>query len=339
MFGMDLLPSLPFDVEGVISSEFLLSIGASLVRTFAILLAAFIATKVIGRIVRVFGDRVRKTLELDKDASRVEREKRVETLSRVLRLTVNIAIWTVAFIMALKEIGYDVGPLIAGAGVIGLAVGFGAQNLVRDVITGLFLLLENQVRVGDVAVINGQGGLVEEVNLRTIVLRDLEGAVHIFPNGVITALSNKTRGFSCYVFDIGVAYKEDTDRVTELIRRVSAELKEDADIGPSMLDQIEIFGVDKFADSAVVIKGRVKTKVGDQFKVGREANRRIKKLFDAEGVEIPFPHMSLYAGEATKPFPLALAEGSEELIRTVVREELERHAEKTASSSREPGRI
>jgi small conductance mechanosensitive channel len=332
---MELFPNLPLDVSRVISSEFLLGMGASLVRMIFILLAALIATKIIGRIVRVFGDRVRRTLEQGGDESRVEREKRVETLSRVLRLTVNIAIWAVAFIMALKEIGYDVGPLIAGASVAGLAIGFGAQNLVRDVITGLFMLLENQVRVGDVAVINGQGGLVEEVNLRTIVLRDLEGAVHIFPNGVITTLSNKTREYSCYVFDIGVAYKEDTDRVTELIRKVSAEMKASEDFGSAMLDEIEVFGVDKFGDSAVVIKGRVKTKVGDQWKVGREANRRIKKLFDAEGIEIPFPHMSLYVGEATKPFPLALGDDSEELIRKVVREELERRSEGTAAGNPE----
>ncbi|MCB1022318.1 MAG: mechanosensitive ion channel family protein [Acidobacteria bacterium] len=330
---MEWLPELPFDVNKVVSSEVILNIGASLIRMVFILLVAFVATKIIGRIVRLFGDRVRKQLEQNGDESRVEREKRVETLSRVLRLTVNITIWAVAFMLALREIGYDVGPLIAGAGVVGLAIGFGAQNLVRDVITGLFLLLENQVRVGDVAVINGQGGLVEEVNLRTIVLRDVEGTVHVFPNGVITALANKTRGFSCYVFDIGVAYKEDTDRVVALLRQVSAELKEDPDFGPDMLDNIEIFGVDKFADSAVVIKGRVRTKVGAQWKIGREANRRIKKIFDAEGVEIPFPHMSLYTGDATKPFPLELGSGSEELIRKVVREELERHSGKAAADA------
>ena len=318
---MDLFPELPFAV-GVPSSEFLIGVGASIVRTLFILLAAFIATKIVGRLVRVFGDRVRESIQEDRGKSRIEQEKRVETLSRVLRLTVDIAIWIIAAMMALKEIGYDIGPLIAGAGVVGLAIGFGAQNLVRDVITGLFLLLENQVRVGDVAVINGQGGLVEEVNLRTLVLRDLEGTVHVFPNGAITALSNRTRGYSCYVFDIGVAYKEDTDRVTELIKSVSAELKADPNLGPSMLDEIEVLGVDKFADSAVILKARVKTKVGDQWKVGREANRRIKKLFDAEGVEIPFPHVTLYAGEATKPLPLTLSDDSAEAIRSIVREEL-----------------
>jgi small conductance mechanosensitive channel len=327
---MDLFANLPFGLH-VPSSEFLIGLGARLVRTLLILLAALIATKVVARVVRLFGDRVRRALEQDSDESRVEREKRVETLSRVLRLTVNIAIWSVACIMALKEIGYDVGPLIAGAGVVGLAIGFGAQNLVRDVITGLFMLLENQVRVGDVAVINGQGGAVEEVNLRTIVLRDLEGTVHIFPNGVITSLSNKTRDYSCYVFEIGVAYKEDTDHVVELIKKISAEMQEDENFGPSMIEAIEIFGVDKFADSAVVIKGRVKTKVGDQWKIGREANRRIKKLFDAEGVEIPFPHMTIYAGEATKPLPLALESGSEDLVRKIVREELERFSSKATA--------
>lgn len=325
-----LFPRLPFEI-GIPSSEFLFGIGASLVRTLVILLVAVVATKVVGRAVRAFGDRVRKALDVNGDPSRIEREKRVETLSRVLRLTVDIAIWAVAIIMALREIGYDVGPLIAGAGVVGLAIGFGAQNLVRDVISGLFLLLENQVRVGDVAVINGQGGLVEEVNLRTIVLRDLEGMVHVFPNGAITALSNRTRDYSSYVFDIGVAYKEDTDRVSDLIRQVSAEMERDEKLKPLMLEPIEVLGVDKFADSAVIIKARVKTAVGQQWKIGREANRRIKKLFDAEGVEIPFPHMTLYTGEATKPFPLTLGGGAEERIRAIVREELERHASKSPS--------
>ena len=331
---MNLFSDLPFDV-GIPSAEFLIGIGASLLRTLLILLIAFIATKIVGRVVRVFGNRVRNAIEENGAESRIEQEKRIETLGRVMRLTVNIAIWLIAFMMALKEIGYDVGPLIAGAGVAGLAIGFGAQNLVRDVITGLFLLIENQVRVGDVAVINGQGGLVEEVNLRTIVLRDLEGTVHIFPNGVINFLSNRTRGFSCYVFDIGVAYKEDTDRVTELIRQVSTEMKADSEIGPSMLDDIEVFGVDKFADSAVVVKARIKTKVGQQWAVGREANRRIKKLFDAEGIEIPFPHLSLYAGAATKPLPFSLDAGAEDRIRGIVREELERHGEKVGSSREE----
>ena len=322
---MNLFADLPFDLP---SAEFFFAMGGRLTRALLILIAAGIVIRILRRIIRGFAERVRHAFETDEANSRVEREKRVQTLSRVLKLTVSIVIWGVALAMSLRELGFDIAPLLAGAGVVGLAVGFGAQNLVRDVITGLFLLIENQVRVGDVAVINGQGGLVEEVNLRTIVLRDLEGMVHTFPNGTITTLSNRTREFSAYVLDLGVAYKEDTDRVVELLRRISDEMLADAEIGPSMLDGLEIFGVDKFADSAVMIKGRVRTRPGDQWKVGRNLNRRIKMLFDAEGVEIPFPHHTLYMGEASKPFDLQLAGGlsdeAEERIRRIVREEVER---------------
>jgi moderate conductance mechanosensitive channel len=322
---MNLFADLPFDLP---STEFFFAMGGRLTRALLIIFAAAIVIRILRRIIRGFAERVRHAFETDEANSRVEREKRVQTLSRVLKLTVSIVIWGVALAMSLRELGFDIAPLLAGAGVVGLAVGFGAQNLVRDVITGLFLLLENQVRVGDVAVINGQGGLVEEVNLRTIVLRDLEGMVHIFPNGTITTLSNRTRGFSAFVLDLGVAYKEDTDRVVELLRRISDEMLADPEIGPSMLDGLEIFGVDKFADSAVMIKGRVRTRPGDQWKVGRNLNRRIKKLFDEEGVEIPFPHHTLYMGEASKPFDLQLSGGlsdeTEERIRRIVREEVER---------------
>jgi small conductance mechanosensitive channel len=295
--------------------------------------AAFVATKVVARVVRLFGARVRRTLEEHGGETRVDREKRVATLSRILRLTVSIAIWVVALMMSLKEVGYDVGPLIAGAGVVGLAIGFGAQNLVRDVITGLFMLLENQVLVGDDAVINGQAGSVEEVNLRTIVLRDGEGTVHTFPNGAITALANKTRDYSYHLFKIGVSYKEDTDRVTDLIRRVSTEMKNDPEFGPLMLSEFDIWGVDSFGPSGVIINGRVKTKVGQQWKVGREANRRIKKLFETEGVGIPYPQMALSAGEASQNLPLSLSENSAEIIRKIVREELALRDEKVRLSS------
>lgn len=231
-----------------------------------------------------------------------EASKRAETLVRLLRQGVIIMLWLVALLVILNELGFSVGPILASAGVVGLAVGFGAQNLVRDVISGFFLILENQVRVGDVAVVNGTGGLVEEINFRTLVLRDLAGLVHIFPNGTITTLSNVTKEWSAYVFDIGVAYKEDTDRVVGVMRQVADELKQDAHHGRQILDDIEIFGVDRLADSAVVIKGRIKTRPSKQWEVGREFLRRIKFAFDREGIEIPFPHRSLYFGSDSAPF-------------------------------------
>jgi small conductance mechanosensitive channel len=211
-------------------------------------------------------------------------------------------VWLIAGLIVLRELGVEIGPILASAGIVGLAVGFGAQNLVRDVISGFFMIMENQVRVGDVAVVNGTGGLVERINFRTIVLRDLSGVVHVFPNGTISTLANMTREWSAYVINIGIAYKEDTDRVTEVIQRVGEELKKDEYFGPLMVDNIEVFGVDDFADSAVNIKVRIKTLPIRQWEVGRQFRRRLKKAFDEEGIEIPFPHRSIYFGEASNPF-------------------------------------
>jgi small conductance mechanosensitive channel len=231
-----------------------------------------------------------------------ESAKRVDTLIRLIRQAVRLALWTTVGLVILQELEVEIGPILAGAGILGLAVGFGAQNLVRDVISGFFFILENQVRVGDVAVINGTGGLVEQINFRTIVLRDLAGAVHVFPNGTVTTLSNMTNEWSAYVFEIGVAYKESTDRVVDVLREVGAAMRADEIHGPLILEEPEIFGVDKFDDSAVVIKGRIKTRPIRQWMVGREFLRRVKYAFDEKGIEIPFPHRSIYFGEASKPF-------------------------------------
>jgi small-conductance mechanosensitive channel len=237
-----------------------------------------------------------------------ESVKRAETLVRLIRQGVNLMIWAVVGLVILKDVGIEIGPILAGAGIVGLAVGFGAQNLVRDVISGFFLILENQVRVGDVAIINGTGGLVEQVNFRTLVLRDMAGVVHVFPNGTINTLSNMTQEWSAYVFEIGVAYKENTDRVISVMTAVLQKLQEDETFGPLILETPEIMGVDKFGDSAVVIKGRIKTLPIRQWMVGREFLRRLKLAFDEEGIEIPFPHQTLYFGEASKPFELRLLE-------------------------------
>tara|TARA_B100000315_G_scaffold258781_1_gene312120 strand:- start:8059 stop:9042 length:984 start_codon:yes stop_codon:yes gene_type:complete len=305
------------------STDRLARLGMSLGRFLLILagtyVSASLATRAVYRLrlrlVEIMGRR---------SGSDAELEKRATTISSIIRKTVYVAIWIVGLVMGLRELGFDVGPILVGAGVLGLAVGFGAQNLVRDVISGLFLLIENQVRVNDVAVINGTGGLVEEVNLRTTVLRSLDGTVHIFPNGAIESLSNMTREFSYYVFEIGVAYKEDTDRVVAVLREIGAELQRDPDCGPVILEPFEVLGVDQFADSAVIIKARFKTLPLKQWMVGREMNRRIKKKFDEIGIEIPFPHLSLYAGEASRSFQVQGGPTRDELkalVREVLREE------------------
>ena len=242
-----------------------------------------------------------------------ETSKRVETLIMLIRQAVSLVLWIVLLLVILKEIGVDIAPILAGAGILGLAVGFGAQNLVRDFISGFFFILENQVRVGDVAIINGTGGLVDAVNFRTIVLRDLSGTVHVFPNGTINTLSNMTHTWSAWVFDIGVAYKEDTDRVTEVIKDVGRQMREDSSFGPQIIEDIEVFGVNKFADSAVEIRGRIKTRPIEQWKVGREFQRRIKCAFDEQGIEIPFPHRTIYRGEVSPPFELKVFEKDKEV--------------------------
>jgi len=242
------------------------------------------------------------TMRKDEDMNQLDAEKRVKTLTGLLRTICLTLLWVIAVVMSLDQVGLDITPILASAGIVGLAVGFGAQNLVRDVINGFFMILENQVRVGDVAVVNGTGGLVEGISFRTITLRDLNGTVHIFPNGTITTLSNMTKEWSYYVMDIGVAYKEDTDQVAAVIKEVGKELQEDPEFGSNILEPIEVLGVDQFADSAVVIKARLKTLPIKQWVVGREYRRRLKKAFDAKGIEIPFPHRTLYMGEASLPF-------------------------------------
>lgn len=236
-------------------------------------------------------------------------QKRVATLTGLIRTIADALVWGIVAIIVMGQLGLDIAPILAGAGIVGLAVGFGAQNLVRDIISGFFMVLENQVRVGDVAVINGTGGLVETITYRIIVLRDLAGVVHIFPHGSITTLSNMTMGWSAYPLDIGVAYKEDTDQVVAVMKEVAAELQQDPAYGPKILEPLEVFGVDGFGDSAVTIKARLRTLPVEQWAVGREYRRRLKKAFDANGIEIPFPHLSLYMGAATGPLKV-LVEGA-----------------------------
>lgn len=229
-------------------------------------------------------------------------KKRAATLTGILRTIALAFIWSIVVVELLDLVGFDVRPVLAGAGILGLAIGFGAQNLIRDLISGFFIILEDHVRLGDVAVINGTGGLVEAITFRTINLRDFSGVVHIFPNGTITTLSNMTKDWSAFVLDMGVAYKEDTDRVADVMRRVGEELQRDPAFGDKFVSPIEIVGVDNFADSSVVVRIRIKTKPLEQWNVGREYRRRVKKAFDEQGIEIPFPHRSLYAGSAAEPF-------------------------------------
>lgn len=282
-----------------------LSAGAAALRLALIVLGGIVGLRLLDMALRRLQDmlvRASEPTELVPGAAR----KRVATLIGLVQTLAIVLVWSIIAVMGLAQIGLDVTPILAGAGIAGLAVGFGAQNLVRDLISGFFVVLENQVRVGDVAVVNGTGGLVEAITFRTIVLRDLAGVVHVFPHGAVTSLANMTKGWSAYVVDLGVAYREDTDRVVGVMRRVAEDLRADPAFGPRMLEPIEIFGVDDFSDSAVTIKARLKTLPLEQWNVGREYRRRLKQVLDRERIEIPFPHRSLYVGEASRPLPVAL---------------------------------
>jgi small conductance mechanosensitive channel len=233
---------------------------------------------------------------------------RVATLTSVLRTLALVVLWSVVAVICLSQLGLDVRPILAGAGIVGLAVGFGAQYLVRDVIAGFFLVLEDQVRVGDVAVVNGTGGLVETVTFRTIVLRDLAGTLHIFQNGAVTTLANMTRGWSGYVVDVEVPFREDPDRVMAVMRRVGDELRADPAHGPLILEPIEVFGVDGFKEASIVIKARLKTLPIQQWTVGREYRRRLVQAFAAEGIDNPA--RVLQVGEAGKPLAVLLIQAA-----------------------------
>ena len=248
-------------------------------------------------LVRRFEHEVSKGTTLDA----LERGKRARTLGSLVSNVSTIVISGLAVLMVLNEFGVDITPVLTGAGIAGLAVGFGAQTLVRDIISGFFMILEDQVRVGDSASINGTGGLVEEINLRTIVLRDEEGTLHVFPNGSITTLANRSKDFSFYVITLGIPYHEDADRVTTILQDVGAELQKDPHYGVFILEPIEIMGVDAFAEWAVQIKLRIKTVPQRQHEVGRELRKRIRRAFDENKVAVPFPERLVAVREGANP--------------------------------------
>lgn len=228
------------------------------------------------------------------------RSARMQTLLPLLRNVLRVTVGIVATLIVLSEIGINIGPLLAGAGVAGLAIGFGAQKLVQDVINGMFIIIENTVAVGDVVRVGGHIGLCEALTIRTITLRDLSGTVHTVPFNEVTTIENLTKDFSFAVMDVGVAYREETDEVIEILHTIEEEMRGEEEYAAVMLEPLEVLGVDEFADSAVVIKVRIKTQPIKQWMVKREFNRRMKKAFDAAGIEIPFPHTTLYFGEDKK---------------------------------------
>ncbi len=258
-----------------------------------ILILAWIAQRLARRAIRML-----KAYLGGQAADNPEELKRIETLGQVFHYVASVVIVVVAGMLLLGELGISIGPLLATAGVVGMAIGFGAQHLIRDYFTGFFILLENQVRQGDVVAVADKGGLVEEVTLRYIKLRDYEGNVHFVPNGTITTVTNMSRGFAFAVIDVGVAYRENMDEVMEIMKRVGAELAGDPAFSSKILEPIEMAGVDKLDDSAVVIRCRFKVPPLEQWGVRREYLKRLKQAFDEQGIEIPYPHITVYPGQA-----------------------------------------
>ncbi len=283
---MDSLASL-----GLTEAAKLAAMTQSAVHILLILAAAWIAKRLANRGIRAF-----RLYIAGRSHSEAEK-KRLETLGRVFRYAASVIISALAAMLVLTELGISIAPVLAAAGVLGLAVGFGAQSLVKDYFSGLFLLLEDQIRHGDVVEAGGKSGVVEEVTLRYVRLRGYDGSVHFVPNGQIATVTNMTRDFSYAVVDIGVAYREDVDEVFALIRAVAAELRADPQFAPLILEDVDLAGVEKWADSAVAIRLRLKVVPLQQWMVRREFLRRLKAAFDREGVEIPFPHLTLYAGQ------------------------------------------
>lgn len=222
---------------------------------------------------------------------------RLDTLLPIARNVLFATLFTLFGLTLLSQLGVNVVPLLAGAGVVGVAIGFGAQALIKDVINGFIVIVEDLIQVGDVASVGGKTGLVERITVRKVQLRDLSGTVFTVPFSEISVVENLTKHFSYYLMNVGIAYRENTDEVVALLRQVDSEMREEEQFKDKILEPIEILGVDSFQNSAVVIKARIKTVPLQQWSVGREFNRRMKFLFDEQGVEIPFPHQTIYFGQ------------------------------------------
>jgi small-conductance mechanosensitive channel len=268
-----------------------------------ILLLSYAVVRVTSLIIARFEQDVMETAGLEY----AEQAKRVRTLGNLLRSTLIGLVFCIAVLMILRELNLDITPILTGAGIAGVAIGFGAQTLVKDIISGFFLLLENQVRVGDVVTINGQGGLVEALTLRTIVLRDETGAVHIYPNGSITTLANQTKDFSYYVINLAVDLDEDPDRVMQVMREVAEDLRADPKFSSVILQPLEVSGVDSFTDANIVIKSRIKTLPLKQWDTGRELRRRLLKRLTAEGIKFPQRQLVLHMAQTDEERLRALA--------------------------------
>ena len=264
-----------------------------LIEVVVILIFSFLAYRIVKVVVRRL---VSRKIEEEDPLARRMREQRAQTLGGLFTNVAFIFVSTIT-LLTILSIFINIGPLLASVSVVGLAISFGAQSLVKDIISGTFMLIEGQFGIGDVVRVGDTAGMVEKMTLRTTVLRDLHGVVHTIPNGEITRVSNLTKTWSRAVIDVGVAYNEDVDTVIASLRRLGAEFLEDPQWSPLLVDAPEVLGVENLGDSAVVVRVVAKTLPLKQWDVARELRRRIKNRFDEEGIEIPYPHMKVYMGE------------------------------------------
>jgi small conductance mechanosensitive channel len=264
-------------------------------RVTVILLLAFFAQRAARRVLRLLRRRMTANVE---DPAHV---RRVETVFRVLRYFATAIIVLIGGLLVLSELGVSIAPILGAAGIVGIAVGFGAQSLVKDYFAGFFLLLENQIASGDVVEIAGCTGTVEDVTLRYVRLRDFAGNVHYVPNGLVTTVTNMSRDFAYAVMDIGVAYRENLDDVFTAMKEAAEAMREDPEFAARILEPLEIAGVDNLADSAVIVRCRMKTRVLEQWLVRREYLKRVKATFDARGIDIPYPQLTISRANTRGP--------------------------------------
>ena len=281
-------------------------VARSAVRVVGIWLLAWLAYRLVSWASR----RVEISVDDGDDSVTTLRERRGHTISQLIRSMGRLAVTGIAVLLTFN-IFIDIGPILAGAGILGLAVSFGAQSLVKDVLSGFFILSENQFAIGDVIEVAGKSGVVEKMTLRVVRLRDAEGIMHVVPNSEIKVVSNKTRGWSRAVVDVGVPYDENVDRALEILRDEAAQFSTDKAWGAQLDGPVEVLGVESLSDSAVVLRTMIRTQPGSQWSVAREFRRRIKNRFDRESLEIPFPqrrvHVRVEGGPGPDPIAHAAA--------------------------------
>jgi small conductance mechanosensitive channel len=267
--------------------------GETAVRSGARVLGIWLLAWLAFRLVRLAAARIEAAADDGDDSVTTHRERRGQTISQLLRSVGRVVVFVVALLLTFN-VFINIAPILAGAGILGLAISFGAQSLVKDVISGFFILFENQFAIGDVVEAAGKGGVVEKMTMRVVVLRDLQGVMHVIPNSEIKVVSNKTRGWSRAVIDVGVAYNEDVNRALSVVRDEAAQFSTDREWAIQLDGPVEVPGVEALGDSSILIRTMIRTQPGSQWNAAREFRRRLKVRFDREGIEIPFPQRTVH---------------------------------------------